>query len=79
MTTMISEVYDAFLSAGVDEEKSRKAAIALSESQLATKGDIIKLEKELLTLNGKITLLQWMVGLVIAVQVIPLIKNMMIH
>ena len=59
MTTMISEVYDAFRSAGVPEEKARKAAEALSSDALATKGDIVRLEKEL-------AVLKWMVGLVIA-------------
>ena len=59
MTTMISEVYDAFRSAGVPEEKARKAAEALSSDALATKGDIARLEKEL-------AVLKWMVGLVIA-------------
>ena len=59
MTTMISEVYDAFRSAGVPEEKARKAAEAMSSDALATKGDIARLEKEL-------AVLKWMVGLVIA-------------
>ena len=77
MTTMISEVYDAFRAAGVDEEKSRKAALAWSESHLATKGGTVRLEKEFLTLNGKITLIQWLIGLVIAVEVLPLFKTMM--
>lgn len=59
MTTMISEVYDAFRSAGVPEDKARKAAEALRSDALATKGDIARLEKEL-------AVLKWMVGLVIA-------------
>lgn len=54
-----SEVYDAFRSAGVPEDKARKAAEALSSDALATKGDIARLEKEL-------AVLKWMVGLVIA-------------
>ena len=67
MATMISEVYDAFRSAGVPEDKARAAAEALSEDQLATKSDIAKLEKE-------ITDVKWMLGLVIVAVVIPLIK-----
>ncbi len=67
MSTMISEVYDAFRSAGVPEDKARAAAEALSEDQLATKADISKLEKELLAI-------EWMLGLVIVAVVIPLIK-----
>jgi hypothetical protein len=42
---MISEVYDAFRSVGVPEDKARAAAEALSEEQLATKADIARLEK----------------------------------
>jgi hypothetical protein len=45
MATMISEVYDAFRSAGVPEDKARAAAEALSEDQLATKADIARLER----------------------------------
>jgi hypothetical protein len=45
MATMISEVYDAFRSVGVPEDKARAAAEALSEEQLATKADIARLEK----------------------------------
>ncbi len=76
MPTMISEVYDAFITAGVPEEKARLAAEALSSETIATRGDIIRIEKELLVLNGKITLLQWMVGLVILAEVLPMIKTL---
>ncbi len=51
MTTVISEVYDAFRSAGVPEEKALKAAEALSSDALATKGDMARLEKELAVLK----------------------------
>jgi hypothetical protein len=64
---MILEVYDAFLSAGVPEDKARAAAKALSDDQLATKADIVKLEKELL-------IIKWMLGLIIAAVAIPLVK-----
>ena len=78
MTTMISEVYAAFRTAGVPEAEARKAAEALSSENLATKGDIrdlqddtrerfVRVEKELL-------LIKWMLGLIIAVEVIPLFK-----
>jgi hypothetical protein len=67
MATMISEVYDAFRSAGVPEDKARAAAEALSEEQIATKTDIAKLEKELLVIK-------WILGLVIVAVVIPLLK-----
>lgn len=68
MTTMISEVYDAFRSAGVPEDKARKAAEALSGKSLATKGDIVCMEREL-------AVLKWMVGLVIAGVAAQIIKT----
>ena len=59
MTTMISEVYEAFRAAGVPEDKARQAAEALSTESLATKADMVRIEREL-------AVLKWMVGLVIA-------------
>ncbi len=44
MTTMISEVYEAFRVAGVPEDKARQAAEALSAENLATKADIYELK-----------------------------------
>lgn len=70
MTTMISEVYDAFRSAGVPEDKARKAAEALSNESIATKGDIARLEAltrtEIAKLDKELAVLKWMVGLVMA-------------
>ena len=45
MATMISEVYEAFRSAGVPDDKARAAAEALSADHLATQSDIAKLER----------------------------------
>jgi hypothetical protein len=69
MTTMISEVYSAFRKAGVPEDDARLAAEALSSESLATKEDIKKLDKELL-------IIKWMVGLIIAIQVIPILRTL---
>ncbi|CAB1367270.1 integrase [Denitratisoma oestradiolicum] len=55
MTTMISEVFEAFRDAGVSEEKARKAAEALASESLATKHDIASLKTD----NAVI---KWMVG-----------------
>ena len=42
MTILISEVYEAFIDAGVSEEKARKAAEALSEDkQRLTKLEVL--------------------------------------
>jgi hypothetical protein len=64
---MISEVYTAFRKAGVSEEDAKAAAEALSAESLATKDDIRKLDKELL-------IIKWMIGLVIAVEILPLLR-----
>ena len=69
MTTMISEVYSAFRTAGVPEEEARKAAEALSEERLATKRDIVEIKREL-------AIVKWMLGIVIAAQVLPLLKSL---
>ena len=55
MSTMISEVYDAFLSAGVPDDKARAAAEALSSENLATKADINELK-------ATQSLPSWMIG-----------------
>jgi len=43
MTTMITEVYDAFISAGADEDKSRKAAESIANYE----ADIKEVRSEL--------------------------------
>jgi hypothetical protein len=58
MTTMIAEVYDALIEAGASQEKARKAAEAIAgyESRFAA------LDMRLERMDGKITMLSWMVG-----------------
>ena len=65
---MISEVYNAFRIAGVPEEEARKAAEALSAECLATKNDIVDVKREL-------TVVKWLLGVVIAAQVLPLLRS----
>lgn len=59
MTMMISEVYEALRDAGVSEEKSRKAAEALTAEQHATKSDVNELKVQMLVMK-------WMIGLNLA-------------
>ena len=68
MTTIISEVYSAFRTAGVPEEEARKAAEALSAESLATRHDIVDVKREL-------TVVKWLLGIVIAAQVLPLLRS----
>ena len=92
MTTMISEVYSAFRTAGVPEQDARKAAEALSSENLATKNDITEVKQEITAVDQRLTgnitevrndiaqlqremaVVKWMVGIVIAAQVLPLLK-----
>ena len=68
MTAMISEVHSAFRTAGVPEEEARKAAEALSAENLAIKNNIADVKREL-------TVVKWMLGIVIAAQVLPLLRS----
>jgi polyhydroxyalkanoate synthesis regulator phasin len=62
MATMISEVYQAFITAGVPQDQARQAAEALSAENLATKADIQLLDKRIDNVQAQITLLKWMAG-----------------
>jgi hypothetical protein len=65
---MNAEMYDALVAAGAPEDKARAAAASMTEESLATKGDINRIEKELM-------LIKWMLALVIATTTLPLIKQ----
>ncbi len=58
MTTMQSEVYEAFRSINVDEDKAIKAAAALS-----------KRDDDVTTLKGDMLVVKWMLGFVLAFQI----------
>ncbi len=74
MTTMISEVYNAFLKAGVPEQDAREAAEALSAENLATKDDVVEVRKDINRLERDIAVMKWMLGIIIAAQVLPLFQ-----
>jgi len=61
MATMISEVYEAFKEANVSDATARKAAeaVAAYESRFAS------LELKIERLDGRMTLMQWMLALLI--------------
>lgn len=54
MTTMISEVYDAFKEAGVSEEKARKAAEAIVNYE----NRFVKIDERFVTMDGRLILPQ---------------------
>jgi hypothetical protein len=69
MARMISEVYDAFRAAGVDEEKSRKAAEAIAgyEARFAKLDE--RLAEKFAHIEGRLTLIQWLLGFNLAISV----------
>ena len=64
--------YRFFREAGVSEEKSAEAAKAIAD--FGTR--FAKLETEPLKLRADLLVLKWMVGLVIAAEVLPLLKTL---
>jgi hypothetical protein len=65
VATMISEVYEAFVSAGAPEDKARKAAEALANYDTR----FTKIDGEILRVQSELTLVKWMVGFAIALNV----------
>jgi len=65
MSTMISEVYDAFLAAGAPEDKARKAAETLASYE----NRFSSLDNKLTLLDGKVNLTTWMIGFNLALTV----------
>lgn len=59
MAAMVYEVYDAFRSVGIDDEKARRAAEAMNNETTATKADIFALKSE-------VAVLKWMAGATLA-------------
>ncbi len=76
---MISEVYEAFREAGVSEEKSRRAAEAMSAESIATKGDIRAIERRFDWVDGKLKRVKWMLALIITVEALPFVKALFAH
>jgi hypothetical protein len=63
VATMISEVYDAFISAGAPEDKARKAAEALADY-----------ENRFTKIDSELVILKWMVGFAVALNVAILVR-----
>jgi hypothetical protein len=70
MSTMISEVYDALKEAGASEEKARKAAETLASYD----SRFSKIDERFAAMDGRLTLLQWMLGFNLAMTVAILWK-----
>ena len=81
MSVMISEVYDAFLSADADQEKAKKASEAIanfeerfSKANLSMRTLDSKVEVGLTRIDGQLKILKWMVGLSITLNIGILLK-----
>ncbi|MEA2939897.1 MAG: putative transposase [Bradyrhizobium sp.] len=79
---MISEVYDALISAGAAEDTARKAAETLADTDnrfTRIVGAVLKLESKLdgavLKLEAELVLVKWMVGFAIALNVAILTRS----
>ncbi|NWG30303.1 MAG: DUF1640 domain-containing protein [Rhodocyclaceae bacterium] len=69
---------------GVPEAQAKAEAEALAaalaeamDQQLATKGDLYRIEKEIAALHTEIVVVKWMLGVVVAATVIPLLKPLL--
>jgi hypothetical protein len=70
--------------AGVPESQAKAESEALQEAlgtaEVATKRDVERIESQLremkAELNGKLTLVQWMLALVVAAEVVPLLGKL---
>lgn len=65
MALMVGSLYDALKSAGVDDDRARKAAedVASYDSQIG------QFDRKVTILDGRVNLLQWMVGTNIALTI----------
>lgn len=70
--------------AGVPESQAKAEAEALQEAlgtaEVATKRDIERVESQLremkAEINGKLTLVQWMLALIVAAELVPLLGKL---
>ena len=74
MTTMIREVYEAFLEAGASEEKAGAAAQALADYD----SRFNQIDLNLSEIKSQLLLIKWMLGLVLLVTVVPVLKKIII-
>lgn len=70
MSTMITELYDAFIDAGASEEKSRAAAKAMADYD----SRFNKIDQDMALLKAEIVVLKWMLGFLVAGMVTLLFK-----
>ena len=67
MSTMIKEVYEAFKEAGTSDEKAALAAEAIADY-----------ESKFANIELDLRLIKWMLGLIVAIDVLPLLKVLVV-
>lgn len=71
MSTMITEVYEAFISAGAPEDKAKAAARAVAEYD----SRFNRIDSDLALVKPEMVVLKWMLGFVLAGVVSLVMKN----
>ena len=71
MSTMITEVYEAFISAGAPEDKAKAAARAVAEYD----SRFNRIDSDLALVKAEMVVLKWMLGFVLAGVVSLVMKN----
>ena len=64
MSTMNSERYSALIEAGASEEKAKAAAVSVTDY-----------ERDINEVKSDLKVIKWGIGLIIAAEVLPLMKN----
>ena len=64
MSTMNSEIYSALIEAGASEEKAKAAAVSVTDY-----------ERDINEVKSDLKVIKWGIGLIIAAEVLPLMKN----
>ncbi|MFN3481044.1 MAG: integrase [Thermodesulfovibrionales bacterium] len=64
MSKAVIEVYEAFKSAGVPEDKASAAAKAVAD--IGQEDRLARIEKEIMDIEGDIKVIKWMLGVIIA-------------
>jgi hypothetical protein len=74
---MSKQVYDAFRAAGVPDDSAAAAAEAIEATR--EEGRLRKIDEGLIKLDGRVTLLAWIVGFNMALTAAVLAKLLAIH
>lgn len=65
MSTMNSEIYTALIDAGASDDNAKAAAIS-----------VVDYQKDINEVKVDLKVIKWGVGLIIAAEVLPLLKNL---